>query len=56
MVLLAAHPQLDAWYGAKQMAVAEADFSSLSLSRADYDEKGGEYLREHIASNVYVAR
>lgn len=50
------NPQLDAWYGAREFAVAEANFESLSLTRADYDEKGGEYLREHLTSNVYVSR
>lgn len=24
------------------------------ITRKDYEEKGGEYLKEHCASNVYV--
>ncbi|XP_065174922.1 actin-related protein 5-like [Sycon ciliatum] len=55
-VTLGGDPHLDAWHGAKKFAVEEADFASLSLSRADYYERGGEYLRQHLASNVFVSR
>ena len=45
---------LDAWRGAARWAQSAA-LHSHSVSRADYEEKGGEYLKEHGASNQYVA-
>jgi actin-related protein 5 len=40
----AADPVLDAWKGAAQWA-SGSEFGSLSISRAEYQEKGSEYLK-----------
>ncbi|KAJ2402926.1 Nuclear actin-protein involved in chromatin remodeling [Coemansia sp. RSA 2559] len=51
----AADPLLDAWRGAAQWSMAEPEaFSASSITRQDYLEFGGEYLREHAASNRFV--
>lgn len=51
---LASSPILDAWYGARDWAVEYMNREEGWISRKDYEEKGGEYLKEHCASNVYV--
>lgn len=53
-VHLASSPVLDAWYGARDWAVEYMSREEGWISRKDYEEKGGEYLKEHCASNVYV--
>ncbi|OKL62032.1 hypothetical protein UA08_02181 [Talaromyces atroroseus] len=47
----AADPILDAWKGAAQWA-SGSELGSLSISRAEYQEKGSEYLKEHDLGNV----
>ncbi|XP_064632703.1 actin-related protein 5-like [Lineus longissimus] len=49
----AKNPTLDAWYGEKKFATSP-DFKSHSITRSEYEEKGGEYLKEHEASNRYL--
>ncbi|RDD44462.1 Actin-related protein 5 [Trichoplax sp. H2] len=44
----------DVWYGAKQWLLDQDDLQSVSITRSDYEEKGGEYLKEHVASNRYI--
>ena len=44
---------MDAWYGARQWALSPA-FNNSSITRAEYEEKGGEYLKEHHLSNQFV--
>ncbi|KAJ2709258.1 Nuclear actin-protein involved in chromatin remodeling [Coemansia spiralis] len=52
----AADPLRDAWRGAALWSTREADaFRASSITRQDYLEHGGEYLREHGASNRYRA-
>lgn len=56
---MASRPSLDAWYGARDWALehlpAEGGVSTEGwISRQDYEEKGGEYLSEHCASNVFI--
>ncbi|XP_072176304.1 actin-related protein 5-like [Diadema setosum] len=46
----AGNPSLDAWLGAAKWATDPAN-QSLFISRAEYEEKGGDYLKEHHASN-----
>lgn len=46
------NPILDAWYGARKFALSPL-FTTRSITRAEYEEKGGEYLKEHWASNRY---
>ncbi|KAM9342231.1 actin-related protein 5 [Pholidichthys leucotaenia] len=58
-VTVASRPDLDAWYGARDWALehppgAEGGGGEGWISRQDYEEKGGEYLSEHCASNVFV--
>ncbi|XP_071948092.1 actin-related protein 5-like [Antedon mediterranea] len=52
-ILKAADPVLDPWYGAKKWASDSDQLISGSCSRAEYEEKGMDYLKEHIASNIY---
>ncbi|XP_014776303.1 actin-related protein 5 [Octopus bimaculoides] len=51
-VYRAADPILDAWHGARQWALSPL-VHSCSVTRAMYEEMGGEYLIEHVASNRY---
>lgn len=48
------NPVLDAWNGARKWARSLNSLQAVSVTREDYDEKGGEYLKEHFASNRYV--
>ena len=47
-----ANPSLDAWNGARKFALSP-QLTSGSITRADYEEMGEGYLREHRASNIY---
>lgn len=49
---VAANPSLDAWKGASQFAASE-EFRKSMITRQLYDECGGEYFKEHVASNFY---
>lgn len=56
---LASRPALDAWYGAQDWALEHLPMGSGAaaegwISRQDYEEKGGEYLSEHSASNIFI--
>ena len=51
-VYSAKHPILDAWYGARKWSLTPA-FQTHSVTRAEYEEKGGEYLKESKISNRY---
>ncbi|KAJ6661077.1 hypothetical protein lerEdw1_016878 [Lerista edwardsae] len=53
-VHLASNPILDAWHGARTWALEYMNQEEGWITRKDYEEKGGEYLKEHCASNVYV--
>ena len=53
-VQLASNPVLDAWYGVRDWALDHLDNEDVWITRQDYEETGGGYLREHCASNVYV--
>jgi actin-related protein 5 len=44
---------LDAWHGAQKFARSSAMMDSYSVSQAEYMEKGGDYMKEHCASNRY---
>ncbi|KAJ2725507.1 Nuclear actin-protein involved in chromatin remodeling [Coemansia sp. Benny D115] len=53
-VTRAADPIRDAWRGAALWSVKESEaFKSSRISKSDYLEFGGEYIREHAASNRY---
>lgn len=53
---MATRPALDAWYGARDWALEHPAAGGAEgwISKQDYEEKGGEYLREHCASNAFV--
>ncbi|KAJ0174633.1 hypothetical protein K1T71_009741 [Dendrolimus kikuchii] len=51
-VVMARNPSLDAWYGARDFAGSN-EFENWCISKEDYYEMGGEYLKEHYASNKY---
>ncbi|XP_051519756.1 actin-related protein 5 [Myxocyprinus asiaticus] len=54
-VSLASRPTLDAWFGAHEWALRTPAGAQGWISRQDYEEKGGEYLSEHCASNTYIS-
>ncbi|KAI7808445.1 actin-related protein 5 [Triplophysa rosa] len=45
---------LDSWFGAREWALRNPSGGPGWISRQDYEEKGGEYLSEHCASNVFI--
>lgn len=56
---LASRPALDAWFGARDWALEnlpprEGAAAQGWISRQEYEEKGGEYLSEHRASNTFI--
>lgn len=52
-VKLARDPSLDAWNGARKFAASSSNLQSYSITRSEYDEFGGEYVKEYYASNRY---
>lgn len=46
-------PSLDAWLGARDFGLSNNLVDHL-VTRMDYQEKGGEYLKEHDTSNIYT--
>jgi len=52
-VSLADSVTLDAWRGARKWAES-SEMAASSVTVAEYNEKGGEYLKEHCASNIYL--
>jgi actin-related protein 5 len=53
-IFLLGNFSLDAWFGMRQWARTVPDLTSVSTTRQDYQEKGGEYLKEHQFSNHYI--
>jgi actin-related protein 5 len=47
-------PSLNAWFGARDLASDYNSLKSYLVTKAEYSEKGGEYLKEHEASNIYL--
>ncbi|KAM4692331.1 actin-related protein 5 [Rhinophrynus dorsalis] len=52
-VSLASHPVLDSWHGAANWALQNLESEEGWISRKEYEEMGGEYLKEHAASNCF---
>jgi actin-related protein 5 len=48
----AKNPALDAWYGARDFA-ALPNLENYLITRSEYEEYGGEYLKEYQLSNPY---
>lgn len=53
-VVIAKNVNLDAWHGAKLIANSN-NFADCLTTRNDYLEYGGEYFKEHYASNKFFA-
>lgn len=53
-VQLADHPILDAWKGSRKWALMDDNLKRYSITRQEYLEKGGDYLKDHMCSNHYV--
>ncbi|XP_013857149.1 actin-related protein 5 [Austrofundulus limnaeus] len=55
-VTVASRLALDAWCGARDWALEHPASVGAEgwISRQDYEEKGGEYLSEHCASNAFI--
>ncbi|KAM8830150.1 actin-related protein 5 [Synchiropus picturatus] len=55
-VCVASQLDLDAWCGAREWARDHPPGAGDAgwISRQEYEEKGGEYLSEHCASNIFV--
>ena len=51
-IYTAQNPVLDSWYGARKFALSPS-LSQMCITKQDYEEKGGEYLKEHMCSNPY---
>ena len=51
-VAVANQPVLDAWCGARKWAT-QPDFNDYVMTKAEYEEKGGEWIKEHFVTNRY---
>ncbi|XP_058463365.1 actin-related protein 5 [Malaya genurostris] len=49
---VAADPVLDGWKGASRFAMSDG-FKQALITKATYEECGGEYFKDHAASNFY---
>lgn len=49
---IAKDPSLDAWNGARKFSLSN-NFQRSQISRSDYNELGGEYIKEYLGSNTY---
>lgn len=52
-ITMAKSASLDAWCGAREFAANSNQLKKGSITRAEYNEKGGEYLKQFHASNRY---
>ena len=52
-VYKAQNPVMDAWYGARKWAQQLELLHGYGLTRKEYEEKGGDYLKEHMVTNCY---
>ncbi|KKA29299.1 hypothetical protein TD95_005408 [Thielaviopsis punctulata] len=52
-VRMAQDPLADAWRGAAEWVGSEA-WKAAKVSRAEYEEKGADYIKEHDLGNAYV--
>lgn len=53
-VVAAKNLNLNAWHGARDLAIS-SNFKEYLTTKNDYLEYGGEYLKEHYASNRYFS-
>lgn len=52
-VTISKDPALSSWIGACELASRIGVTEDILITRQDYNEKGGDYLKEHRASNIY---
>lgn len=52
-ITLAKSATLDGWHGAREFAASSGMLKKNSITRAEYNELGGEYFKEFYASNKY---
>lgn len=52
-VVMARTSELDAWNGARDFAHL-TNIDNFLTTKAEYDEHGGEYFKEHNGSNQYI--
>ncbi|KAK9506840.1 hypothetical protein O3M35_008702 [Rhynocoris fuscipes] len=52
-VRLSKNPSFGSWFGSREFAMNKDLLASSMITRADYQEKGAEYLKEHKRSNPY---
>jgi len=52
-VNIAKNTSLDAWYGARDFGL-NGNLPEYLVTRKEYEEKGGEYFKEHSTSNTYT--
>lgn len=50
---IARDPSLDAWNGARKFATTGHNMQNYQITREEYHELGGEYIKEYFASNKY---
>ncbi|KAF3427356.1 hypothetical protein E2986_04056 [Frieseomelitta varia] len=50
---IAKNTNLDAWYGARDFGL-NGNLPEFLVSKKEYEEKGGEYFKEHSTSNTYT--
>ncbi|XP_053988813.1 actin-related protein 5 isoform X1 [Hylaeus volcanicus] len=50
---IAKNTSIDAWYGARDFGL-NGNLPEFLVSKKEYEEKGGEYFKEHSTSNTYT--
>ncbi|OAD52191.1 Actin-related protein 5 [Eufriesea mexicana] len=50
---IAKNTSIDAWYGARDFGLS-GNLPEFLVSKKEYEEKGGEYFKEHSTSNTYT--
>ena len=52
-ITMAKNASMDAWQGAREFASSAENLKQFQITRATYEEFGGEYVKEYFASNRY---
>jgi actin-related protein 5 len=54
-VKIAKDPSGDAWSGARKFATTGNNMQNYQMTKEEYSELGGEYVKEYYAGNKYFA-
>ncbi|XP_063708449.1 actin-related protein 5 [Culicoides brevitarsis] len=54
-ITFAKSASMDGWYGAREFANNSKELKKALLTKAEYEEKGGEYFKEFFCSNQYFS-